>query len=33
LYDTEITEMPFPDGKYGMLPYEKQKGVGGAINH
>jgi len=25
--------MPFPDGKYGMLPYEKQKGVGGAINH
>ena len=32
LYDGEIMEMPFPDGKYGMLPADMQNGgVGGGI--
>lgn len=32
LYDAEIMEMPFPDGKYGMLPGDWQNGgVGGGI--
>lgn len=31
LYDAEIMEMPFPDGKYGMLPSDMEKGVGGGI--
>ncbi len=26
-----IPEMPFPDGRYGMLPADMQHGVGGAI--
>jgi uncharacterized protein len=31
LYGAEIIEMPFPDGKYGMLPADMQNGVGGGI--
>jgi uncharacterized protein len=31
LYGAEIMEMPFPDGKYGMLPADMQNGVGGGI--
>lgn len=32
LYGAEVTEMPFPDGKYGMLPADMQNGgVGGGI--
>ena len=31
LFDAEIVEMPFPDGKYGMLPSDMEKGVGGGI--
>jgi uncharacterized protein len=31
IYDAEIMEMPFPDGKYGMLPSDMEKGVGGGI--
>ncbi len=32
LYGAEIVEMPFPDGKYGMLPSDMQKGgIGGGI--
>lgn len=31
IFDSEITEMPFPEGKYGMLPADMQKGVGGGI--
>lgn len=31
LFDAEIVEMPFPDGRYGMLPSDMQNGVGGAI--
>lgn len=32
LYGAEITEMPFPDGKYGMLPSDMENGgVGGGI--
>lgn len=28
---TEIMEMPFPNGKYGILPCDMQKGVGGGL--
>ncbi|MBI1933401.1 MAG: VOC family protein [Ignavibacteriales bacterium] len=28
---TEIIEMPFPGGKYGMLPADMQNGVGGGL--
>ncbi len=32
LYGAEIREMPFPDGKYGMLPADMQNGgIGGGI--
>jgi uncharacterized protein len=31
LYDGEIMEMPFPDGRYGMLPSDMQNGVGGGL--
>lgn len=32
LFDAEVMEMPFPDGKYGMLPCDMQNGgVGGGI--
>ncbi len=31
LFDAEIMEMPFPDGKYGMLLCDMQEGVGGGI--
>ncbi len=31
LYDAEIMEMPFPNGKYGMLPCDMEKGVGGGL--
>lgn len=31
LLGAEIMEMPFPDGKYGMLPADMEKGVGGGI--
>ncbi len=31
LFDAEIMEMPFPDGKYGMLPSDMENGVGGGI--
>jgi predicted enzyme related to lactoylglutathione lyase len=31
LFNAEIMEMPFPDGKYGMLPADMQNGVGGGI--
>ena len=27
----EIMEMPFPDGRYGMLPADMEKGVGGGL--
>ena len=27
----EITEMPFPDGKYGIFPSDMQSGVGGGL--
>jgi predicted enzyme related to lactoylglutathione lyase len=27
----EIMEMPFPNGKYGMLPSDMQNGVGGGL--
>lgn len=27
----EIMEMPFPDGKYGMLPCDMENGVGGGL--
>ena len=31
LFNAEIMEMPFPGGKYGMLPCDMEKGVGGGI--
>ncbi len=31
LYDAEIMEMPFPGGRYGVLPCDMQNGVGGGI--
>lgn len=31
LFGAEIMEMPFPDGKYGILPSDMQNGVGGGI--
>ena len=31
LFDAEIMEMPFPDGKYGMFPCDMENGVGGGI--
>jgi len=31
LFDAEIMEMPFPDGRYGMFPSDMENGVGGAI--
>ncbi len=31
LFDAEIIEMPFPDGRYGMFPCDMENGVGGAI--
>lgn len=31
LFDKEIIEMPFPEGKYGMLPCDMENGVGGGI--
>jgi uncharacterized protein len=31
LYGAEIMEMPFSNGKYGMLPADMQNGVGGGI--
>jgi predicted enzyme related to lactoylglutathione lyase len=31
LYGGEIFEMPFPGGRYGMLPSDMQNGVGGGI--
>ena len=31
IYATEIGEMPFPDGRYGMFPCDMQNGVGGGI--
>ncbi len=31
IYGAEIMEMPFPDGRYGMLPCDMQNGVGGGI--
>mgnify|MGYP000868859207 CR=1 FL=1 len=31
LYDAQIEEMPFPGGRYGMLPADMQNGVGGGI--
>ncbi len=32
LFGTEITEMPFPGGRYGMLPSDMQSGgIGGGI--
>jgi uncharacterized protein len=31
IYDAEIGEMPFPDGRYGMLPCDMENGVGGGI--
>ena len=32
ILNIKITEMPFPHGKYGMLPFDMQKGgVGGGI--
>lgn len=31
LYGADIMEMPFPNGKYGMLPCDMQNGVGGGI--
>lgn len=31
LFDAPVMEMPFPIGRYGMLPSDMGKGVGGAI--
>lgn len=31
LFGAEIMEMPFPNGRYGMLPSDMQNGVGGGI--
>jgi uncharacterized protein len=31
LFDGAIMEVPFPGGKYGMLPSDMQAGVGGGI--
>jgi len=31
LLGAEIMEMPFPNGKYGMLPSDMEKGVGGGL--
>mgnify|MGYP003821735115 CR=1 FL=1 len=31
LFGAEIIEMPFPNGRYGMLPSDMQNGVGGGI--
>jgi uncharacterized protein len=31
LYDAEIMEVPFPIGKYGMLPADMQNGIGGGL--
>jgi uncharacterized protein len=31
IYDAEISEMPFPDGRYGMLPCDMENGLGGGI--
>ena len=31
IYDGEIMEMPFPGGRYGMLPSDMQNGVGGGL--
>ena len=31
LYQAEISEMPFPGGRYGMLPCDMQQGVGGGL--
>lgn len=31
LFDAEIMEMPFPGGRYGMLPCDMQNGVGGGL--
>ncbi len=31
LYGAEIMEMPFPGGKYGMLPCDMENGVGGGL--
>jgi len=31
LFNAEIMEMPFPGGKYGMLPCDMEKGIGGGI--
>ena len=32
IFDGEITEMPMPNAKYGVLPYDQaSEGVGGAI--
>jgi uncharacterized protein len=31
LYGAEIMEVPFPIGKYGMLPADMQNGIGGGI--
>lgn len=31
LFDAKIMEMPFPDGRYGILPSDMQSGVGGGL--
>ncbi|MBL0135969.1 MAG: VOC family protein [Chitinophagaceae bacterium] len=31
LLGAEIMEVPFPNGKYGMLPADMEKGVGGGL--
>lgn len=31
IFGAEIIEMPFPGGRYGMLPADMQNGVGGGI--
>jgi uncharacterized protein len=31
LYGAEIMEVPFPIGKYGMLPADMQNGIGGGL--
>ncbi|MBK8723709.1 MAG: VOC family protein [Saprospiraceae bacterium] len=31
LFNAEIMEMPFPGGRYGMLPSDMQNGVGGGL--
>ncbi len=33
ILDAEIPEMPFPGGRYGMLPCDMENGVGGGIAH